>query len=58
MSHLEYAFQFFSFYLKTNIEMLETVQHGVTQFSQDLAGSYYDARLSDLGSYTLHTLAY
>lgn len=53
MRHLEYAVQFWSTYLKKDIEMLERIHYSAAKMVQGLAGLDYDGRLKDLGMCTL-----
>jgi len=51
--HLEYAVQFWSPFLKKDIELLEKVQHRATKMITGLSGIDYDNRLKSLNMYSL-----
>lgn len=51
--HLEYAVQFWSPYLKKDIDLLERVQHRATKIIQGTSGLDYEDRLKKLNMYTL-----
>jgi len=51
--HLEYAVQFWSPYLKRDIDVVERVQHRATKIIQGTSGLDYENRLKKLNMYTL-----
>lgn len=50
--HIEYAVQFWSHYMKEDLEMLKRVQPRATMMIKGLADLDYETRLSDLGMVT------
>lgn len=51
--HMEYGVQFWSPYLKKDIDLLEKVQHRATKMIQGISGMDYGSRLRTLNMYSL-----
>ena len=54
--HLEYAVQFWSPFLRKDIDLLEKVQHRATKMIHGISGLEYEERLRSLNMYSLEIM--